>query len=108
MIGENAELAARCCALQGLAALKAAQLELGRQVRARMAELAAPLNAIDRVEPAAWSEPGAAGALERQAFASPVADFYLTDPIGRASAVMAECSRLFVHGAEQEATGTHG
>ena len=78
------------------------------QVRARMAELAAPLNAIDRVEPAAWSEPGAAGALERQAFASPVADFYLTDPIGRASAVMAECSRLFVHGAEQEATGTHG
>ena len=78
------------------------------QVRARMAELAAPLNAIDRVEPAAWGELGASGPLERQAFTSPIGDFYLTDPIGRASTVMAECSRLFVHGAEQEATGTHG
>ena len=78
------------------------------QVRARMAELAAPLNAIDRVEPAAWGEFGASGPLERHAFTSPIGDFYLTNPISRASTVMAECSRLFVHGAEQEATGTHG
>jgi NADH-quinone oxidoreductase subunit G len=32
--------------------------------------------------------------LERAAFKSPVADFYLTNPIARASAVMAECSSL--------------
>ena len=31
-----------------------------------------------------------------QAFASPIGDFYLTNPISRASTVMAECSRLFV------------
>ncbi|NSZ62618.1 NADH-quinone oxidoreductase subunit NuoG [Agrobacterium tumefaciens] len=35
-----------------------------------------------------------AGSLNKSAFASPVKDFYLTNPIARASAVMAECSAL--------------
>ncbi|MFL5335285.1 MAG: NADH-quinone oxidoreductase subunit NuoG [Geminicoccaceae bacterium] len=78
------------------------------QVRARMAELAPPLDAVDRVEPAAWGEFGVAGELDRQAFTSPIHDFYQTNPISRASTVMAECSRLFVGGAEHGATGTHG
>ena len=34
------------------------------------------------------------GSLDKAAFTSAVADFYLTNPIARASAVMAECSRL--------------
>ncbi len=34
------------------------------------------------------------GSLVKSAFASPVKDFYLTNPIARASAVMAECSAL--------------
>ena len=34
------------------------------------------------------------GETGADAFASPVADFYLTNPIARASAVMAECSAL--------------
>jgi NADH-quinone oxidoreductase subunit G len=34
------------------------------------------------------------GSLEKTPFKSPVEDFYLTNPIARASAVMAECSRL--------------
>jgi NADH-quinone oxidoreductase subunit G len=34
------------------------------------------------------------GSLEKAPFRSPVEDFYLTNPIARASAVMAECSRL--------------
>ncbi len=34
------------------------------------------------------------GSLNKSAFASPVKDFYLTNPIARASAVMAECSAL--------------
>jgi NADH-quinone oxidoreductase subunit G len=37
---------------------------------------------------------GRGGSLEKAPFASPVEDFYLTNPIARASAVMAECSRL--------------
>ncbi|MGV2110620.1 NADH-quinone oxidoreductase subunit NuoG [Agrobacterium salinitolerans] len=37
---------------------------------------------------------GKSGSLVKSAFASPVKDFYLTNPIARASAVMAECSAL--------------
>ena len=35
-----------------------------------------------------------AGQMNKSGFASPVKDFYLTNPIARASAVMAECSAL--------------
>ncbi|MCT4655211.1 MAG: NADH-quinone oxidoreductase subunit NuoG [Cohaesibacter sp.] len=35
-----------------------------------------------------------AGAVKGQAFVSPIHDFYLTNPIARSSAVMAECSQL--------------
>ena len=34
------------------------------------------------------------GKAEKTGFVSPVADFYQTNPIARASAVMAECSAL--------------
>jgi NADH-quinone oxidoreductase subunit G len=34
------------------------------------------------------------GKIEKAPFKSPVEDFYLTNPIARASAIMAECSRL--------------
>ena len=37
---------------------------------------------------------GTGGSVEKTPFKSPVEDFYLTNPIARASAVMAECSRL--------------
>ena len=37
---------------------------------------------------------GLGGDVDRAAFVSPVADFYLTNPIARCSAVMAECSVL--------------
>src|SRR6201999_3799369 len=37
---------------------------------------------------------GKGGSVEKTPFKSSVADFYLTNPIARASAVMAECSRL--------------
>jgi NADH-quinone oxidoreductase subunit G len=37
---------------------------------------------------------GKGGSVEKTPFKSPVDDFYLTNPIARASAVMAECSRL--------------
>jgi NADH-quinone oxidoreductase subunit G len=37
---------------------------------------------------------GQGGSVNKTAFKSPVGDYYLTNPIARASAVMAECSRL--------------
>jgi NADH-quinone oxidoreductase subunit G len=43
------------------------------------------------------------GRLGKAAFASPVKDFYLTNPIARASAVMAECSSLAKGGFKQAA-----
>ena len=43
------------------------------------------------------------GRLDKTAFASPVKDFYLTNPIARASAVMAECSALARNGFKQAA-----
>ena len=54
--------------------------------------------AIDTVEEADGSVIAKLGAkpgkMNKAAFASPVKDFYLTNPIARASAVMAECSQL--------------
>ncbi len=79
------------------------------QVRARMAEIAAHLGRTDEVPPMAeWAAFGSAGSIDKAPFASPIADFYLTNPIARASTVMQECSRLFVKGEPMEATGTHG
>jgi NADH-quinone oxidoreductase subunit G len=53
---------------------------------------------LDRIEAGKSDEikalAGKGGNVEKMAFKTPVADFYLTNPIARASAVMAECSRL--------------
>src|SRR5690606_16377985 len=43
------------------------------------------------------------GRLNKGVFTSPVRDFYLTNPIARASAVMAECSALAKGGFKQAA-----
>ncbi len=43
------------------------------------------------------------GRLNKAAFTSPVKDFYMTNPIARASAVMAECSALAKNGFRQAA-----
>ena len=37
---------------------------------------------------------GKGGSVEKAPFKTAIEDFYLTNPIARASAVMAECSRL--------------
>ncbi|MCG7393924.1 NADH-quinone oxidoreductase subunit NuoG [Microvirga sp. ACRRW] len=55
--------------------------------------------AIDTVQPADGAAAvqalaGLGGTPGREAFTSPVNDFYLTNPIARASGVMAECSAL--------------
>jgi NADH-quinone oxidoreductase subunit G len=60
---------------------------------------AAPhLMRIDAIEPGKASDinalAGGSGNIEKSPFKSSVEDFYLTNPIARASAVMAECSRL--------------
>ena len=68
------------------------------QLRAKLYEAHPHFAAIDEIAPA---DPAAIAALAQKGgnigksgFASPVKDFYLTNPIARASAVMAECSAL--------------
>jgi NADH-quinone oxidoreductase subunit G len=50
-------------------------------------------------DPQIWNAIGVTGQIDSGvALASPIKDFYLTNPIARASETMAECSRLFVAG----------
>jgi NADH-quinone oxidoreductase subunit G len=77
-------------------------------VRRRMAEIAPTLGRIDEIEPAPFGSFGVSDEIDASPFVSPIADFYLTNPIARASSVMQECSALFVHGGKTGATGTHG
>ena len=63
------------------------------------------LAAIGEITPAPWGDFGTPGAVDEAPFASPVGDFYLTDPITRASQTMSECSAAFVAAAEARADG---
>jgi NADH-quinone oxidoreductase subunit G len=48
-------------------------------------------------DPSIWNNIGTAGEIdERMPLASSIADFYLTNPIARASETMAECSKVYV------------
>jgi len=96
--------------------LRAASEAVGRTVpldnifavRARMAELAPHLARTDDVTPAEWGRFGRRGKLDKAPFVSPVTDFYLTNPIARASRTMQRCSREILRPPAEEATGTHG
>ncbi|MGE5540108.1 MAG: NADH-quinone oxidoreductase subunit NuoG [Gemmatimonas sp.] len=61
---------------------------------------------MDRIVRAPWGAFGKPGALGDAPLASPIANFYQTDPISRASATMAKCTALHANGVER--TGTHG
>ncbi len=62
--------------------------------------------AIDTVEPAAWGPFGQARPLGGEPFRSPIENFYMTDPISRASVTMAKCVDELQNSGE--ATGTNG
>lgn len=59
------------------------------------------MGALDAIAPSSFAEAPQDGALDKAAFTSAVPDFYLTNPIARASAVMAECSALALARASQ-------
>jgi NADH-quinone oxidoreductase subunit G len=79
-----------------------------RELRQHMCAAHPALGEIDTVAKAAWGDFGAVGPIAATPFVYPIADFYKTDPISRASPTMAECSELFVTGAGVGRTGTHG
>ena len=65
------------------------------ELRARMAEIAPPLGTLDVVEPAPWTGFGAPGNLDSEPFRIAMRNFYMTDPVSRASPTMAACSGAF-------------
>ncbi|MFQ5984135.1 MAG: NADH-quinone oxidoreductase subunit NuoG [Alphaproteobacteria bacterium] len=76
-------------------------------VRRRMIEIAPHLAEIDHVTPAAWGKFGKPGKMKSAPFASPITNFYMTDPISRASQTMAQCTAIILR-QEERATGTDG
>ena len=77
------------------------------QLRRRLYQANPRFQRLETVEPAAWGEFGREGPVEATPFRSPIDNFYMTDPISRASETMAKCTETYVTG-ETEATGTHG
>ncbi len=64
--------------------------------------------ALDTIEPAPWGDFGAAGMLDSAPFGAAIDNYYMTDPISRASETMAKCSAELGLGPLTRATGTDG
>ncbi|MGZ8411035.1 MAG: molybdopterin-dependent oxidoreductase, partial [Hyphomicrobium sp.] len=76
------------------------------QLRERLVESREWFSAVDEVVAAEWGEFGTPGDLRDEPFAPVIGNFYLTNPICRASVTMAECAATF--GERPTKTGTHG
>jgi NADH-quinone oxidoreductase subunit G len=74
-------------------------------LRTRMGEISAHIKMLDEVASASWDDFGVAGALDGPAFETPINNYYMSDPISRASETMAECTARYV-GEPAVATGT--
>ena len=77
------------------------------QVRDRMSALNAVFSGGEGLKPVTWRPFGATGAVAADPFAPVIENFYMTDPISRASVTMAKCTEAFVLSREGK-TGTHG
>jgi NADH-quinone oxidoreductase subunit G len=96
------------------AILRALSEKLGRtlpfdsldQLRRAMFKAAPNLQQLGAVAPAKWDGFGTSGAVSARAFHLPISNYYMTDPISRASETMAKCTEAFV--AQAAGTGTHG
>ncbi|MFM2043705.1 MAG: NADH-quinone oxidoreductase chain [Pseudomonadota bacterium] len=66
------------------------------QLRVKLASVSPVFTAVGSVVPAPWADFGASGPVAAGAFASAVENYYMTDPISRASATMAKCTESFV------------
>ncbi|MDX2223685.1 MAG: NADH-quinone oxidoreductase subunit NuoG [Rhodospirillaceae bacterium] len=75
-------------------------------LRAAMFKAAPMLAATDQITPAAWSRFGVEGPVAATGFDYPVKNYYMTDPISRASRTMAQCVAELAEPAVR--TGTHG
>jgi NADH-quinone oxidoreductase subunit G len=80
------------------------------QLQAAMAKAHPSFARLDAIAPTAWGQFGTAGTINAGTFAYPIANFYMTDAIGRASITMAKCIAE-IQGQKhppEPRTGTHG
>ncbi|WP_339849981.1 NADH-quinone oxidoreductase subunit NuoG [uncultured Nisaea sp.] len=77
------------------------------QLRAALRKSNEIFTEIDIAPEAAWGPFGTEGAMSETGFGTTVENFYMTDPISRASQTMAECTEVFVL-PKQAKTGTEG
>lgn len=72
------------------------------QIRERIVSEWAHFGEFDIAPDTKWVKFGKKGKLLKAGFTNPIKNFYMTDPIARASKTMAECSKEFVSGADQD------
>ena len=78
-------------------------------IRARMAEINSVFATTDEIQAAEWADFGTAGEINSKPLTSHIRNYYMTDPISRASETMAACTaELLGEGSETERTGTDG
>ncbi len=84
-------------------------IEVGdlKAVRSKLVDANPNFLGIDSISAAPWGEFGTAGAVTSAPFTSPIENFYMTDPISRASEKMAKCTETFL-GSHEKLTGTDG
>ena len=75
-------------------------------LRKRMVEINPVFASRNEIQTAAWEDFGTAGAVSDTPFALPIDNFYMTDPISRASETMVDCTREILGG--EDKTGTDG
>ncbi|MDH3236114.1 MAG: NADH-quinone oxidoreductase subunit NuoG, partial [Alphaproteobacteria bacterium] len=77
------------------------------QVRDGLAKASPVFANVDAILTTTWDDFGKPGTTDAAPFASPIANFYMTDPITRCSEIMAKCTEL-VDAAGGGRTGTEG
>ncbi|KAJ3166181.1 hypothetical protein HK101_011978 [Irineochytrium annulatum] len=74
------------------------------EIRRRMGDVSPTLVSYDAIETGSFADiaiqelKGKGSASSSSAFDLPIKDFYMTDPISRASSTMAKCSQAYTHG----------
>jgi NADH-quinone oxidoreductase subunit G len=76
------------------------------QLRAKLYHANRRFQRLNVVEAAEWTAFGEKGETQAKPFVPPIVNYYMTDPISRASVTMAECTETFV--SPNAKTGTHG
>ena len=76
------------------------------QLRRRLVEANGRFGDFDSIQPAPWGPFGADGPVAAAPFRFPIENFYMTDPISRASETMANCTEAYLRGRPTK-TGTH-